>query len=192
MAGLTEIITDPLFRLPFVTGLLLAVVLPPLGSLLMLREEWLAALGLAHIAAAGALLGLAAGLPAVIGGTAGALAGGAAKSASRARGNAAYAFMILAGWTAMLLVASNTAMGDSLGHALIDGQLYFAGAPDLTAAVTLALVAAAALPRLSHRLLRARFFPRFEQANALPAWRWHLGLDLLAAAGMAGATATLG
>ena len=34
---------DPLFRLPFLTGLALACVLPALGALLMLREEWLAA-----------------------------------------------------------------------------------------------------------------------------------------------------
>ena len=40
-------------------------------------------------------------------------------------------------------------------------------------------------------LLRARFFPRFERANALPAWRWHLGPGLLAATGMAVGTATL-
>jgi zinc transport system permease protein len=192
MAGLTEILMDPLFRLPFTTGLLLAVVLAPLGGLLMLREEWLAALGFAHIAAASALLGLAAGLPAVIGGATGALVGGAVKATSRARGNAAYAFMILTGWAAMLLVAANTALGDSLAHALIDGQLYFADTLDLAAAATLVLAAAAALPWLSQRLLRARFFPRFEQANALPAWRWHLGLDLLAAAGMAVGTATLG
>lgn len=42
------------------------------------------------------------------------------------------------------------------------------------------------------RLLRARFFPRYESANRLPAWRWHLGFDLLAALGMAVGTATLG
>ena len=58
-----EIFADPLFRLPFVAGLLIAAVLPVLGALLMLRDEWLAALGLAHLAAAGALLGLAVGAP---------------------------------------------------------------------------------------------------------------------------------
>jgi zinc transport system permease protein len=167
-------------------------VLPPLGSLLMLREEWLAALGLAHLAAAGALLGLAAGMPAVIGGTTGALLGGGAKATLRARGNAAYGFMILIGWAAMLLVAANTALGDSLGHAIIDGQLYFAATVDLSAALMLAILCAALVPWLSGKLVRARFFPRFEQANALPAWRWHLGTDLLAAASMAVGTATLG
>jgi zinc transport system permease protein len=192
MEGFTEVLLDPLFRVPFVTGLLLAAVLPLLGALLMLREEWLAALGLAHLAAASALLGLGAGIPAVIGATAGALAGGAAKAALRARGNAAYGFMILVGWAATLLVAANSAIGDSLGHAMIDGQLYFAATLDLSAALLLAALSVALLPWLSGRLLRARFFPRFEQANALPAWRWHLSMDLLAAAGMAVATATIG
>jgi zinc transport system permease protein len=192
MEDITTIVLDPLFRVPFVTGLLLAAVLPLLGSLLTLREEWLAALGLAHLAAAGALLGLAVGAPAVIGGSAGALAGGATKTALGARGNAAYGFMILVGWAAMLLVAANTAMGDSLGHAMIDGQLYFASPVDLTAALILAASSAALLPWLSGKLVRARFFPRFEHANALPAWRWHLCMDLLAAAAMAVGTATLG
>lgn len=189
---LPPILLDPLFRVPLVTGLLLAVILPVLGALLMLREEWLAALGLAHLAAASALLGMAAGAPAVLGGTAGALTGGAVKAGLGARGNAAYGFMILIGWSAMMLVAANTAIGDSLGRALVDGQLYFAGAIDLSAASVLTVLVAILLPWLSHKLLRARFFPRFERANALPAWRWHLSMDLLAAAGMAIGTATLG
>lgn len=192
MESMTALVFDPLFRVPFITGLLLVAVLPLLGSLLMLREEWLAALGLAHLAAASALLGLAAGAPAVIGGAAGALVGGGAKTALGARGNAAYGFMILVGWAAMLLVAANTAIGDSLGRAMIDGQLYFAAPVDLSAALILTILSAALLPWLSGKLLRARFFPRFEQANALPAWRWHLCMDLLAAAGMAVGTATLG
>ena len=192
MESMTALVFDPLFRVPFITGLLLAAILPLLGALLMLREEWLAALGLAHLAAAGALLGLAVGVPAVIGGAAGALVGGAAKTALRARGNAAYGFMILIGWAAMLLVAANTAIGDSLGQAMIDGQLYFAAPIDLSAALILTIMSAALLPWLSGKLLRARFFPRFEQANQLPAWRWHLCMDLLAAAGMAVGTATLG
>ncbi len=186
------VLLDPLFQVPFVTGLLLAAVLPLLGSLLTLREEWLAALGLAHLAAASALLGLAAGLPAVIGGSVGALAGGAAKALFQARGNAAYGFMILIGWSAMLLVAANTAVGNSLGQALIDGQLYFAGTIDLSAAIALIVLSSVALPWFSQRLLRAMFFPRFERANRLPAWQWHLGMDLLAAVGIAVGTATLG
>lgn len=187
-----DLALDPLFRLPFVTGLLLAGLLPVLGALLTLRQEWLAALGLAHLAAASALLGLAVGFPAVLGGTLGALAAGAVKALLRARGNAAYAFMILIGWSAMLLVAANSAVGDSLGHALIDGQLYFAGLIELMMSVLLVVIAIRALPWLMPLILRASFFPRFETANGLPAWRWRLGLDLLTAASLAVGTATLG
>ena len=132
-----EVFADPLFRLPFVAGLLIAGVLPVLGVLLMLRDEWLAALGLAHLAAAGALLGLAVGAPAVLGASLGALGGGALKSIGRARGNTAYGFMILIGWSALLLAAANTSAGDALGHAVMDGQLYFAGWTELAAAVLL-------------------------------------------------------
>lgn len=183
---------DPLFRVPFLTGLLLAGALPVLGALLLLRDEWLAALGLAHLAAASALLGLAGGLPLVLGGSAGALLGATGKNLLRARGNRVYGFMILGGWSSLLLVAANTALGESLSHALIDGQLYFAGATELAAAILLVLLAALALPWLTPRLLRARFFPRYETANGLPAWHWHLGFDLLVALGMALGMATLG
>ncbi|WP_295882655.1 metal ABC transporter permease [uncultured Thiohalocapsa sp.] len=187
-----SLLSDPIFRLPFVVGLLLAIVLPLLGALLMLRDEWLAALGYAHLAAAGALLGLAFGLPALLGGVAAAGAGAAAKGAGGARGNAFYGFMILGGWAALLLLAANTGLGEQLGHALIEGQLYFAGPTDLMGAILLALVAGAGLPWLMPRLLRARLLPQHEVANALPARRWHLGFDLLAAAGMAVGTASLG
>lgn len=187
-----NLILDPLFRIPFVTGLLLAAILPVLGTLLLLRDEWLAALGLAHLAAAAALLGLAAGLPLVLGGSAGALLGALAKGTLRTRGNVTYGFMILGGWSALLLVAANTTLGDSLSLALVDGQLYFAGPIELTAATLLAALAALALPWLSPRLVRARFFPRYEIANRLPAWRWHLGFDGLVAVGLAVGIATLG
>ncbi len=187
-----SLILDPLFRVPFLTGLLLAATLPVLGTLLLLREEWLAALGLAHLAAAAALLGLAAGLPLVLGGSAGALLGALAKGALGVQGNTTYGFMILGGWSALLLVAANTALGASLSHALIDGQLYFSGRTELAAATLLAALAALALPWLTPRLLRARFFPHHETANGLPAWRWHLGFDGLAALGLAVGIATLG
>jgi zinc/manganese transport system permease protein len=187
-----DLVFDPLFRLPLLTGLAIALVLPPIGALLMLRDEWLAALGLAHLAAASALLGLAVGVPAVLGGPLGAIAGGAVKALSRARGNLAYGFMILFGWSALFLIAANTSLGSTLGHALVDGQLYFAGALELTAALLLAAIALAALPRLMPYLMRARFFPQHEHANRLPARRWHLSFDLLTALGMAIGTATVG
>ncbi|HKJ70755.1 MAG TPA: metal ABC transporter permease [Gammaproteobacteria bacterium] len=184
--------TDPLFRVPLAAGAVAAAVLPLLGALLRLREEWLAALGLAHIAAAGALAGLGVGVPAAAGGAAAAGVAAALKTFAAARGNTAYAVMILLGWSATLVLAANTPLGESLAHAMVDGQLYFAGWADLGGLLAFAAVTLAALPWLMHRLVRARFFPEHERANRLPAWRWHLGFDLLVAAGMALGTATVG
>jgi zinc transport system permease protein len=185
-------LTDPIFRLPLIVGLLLACVLPLLGAVLMLRGEWLAALGFAHLAAAGTLLGLAIGLPALAGGVGAAAGGAVVKGLGRVSGNTAYGFMILGGWAALLLIAANSGQGEKLGQALIEGQLYFAGPADLAGAVLLAVISAMALPWLMPRLLRARLLPHDEAANGLPAWRWHLGFDLLAAGGMAVATASMG
>ena len=185
-------LTDPIFRLPLAVGLLLACVLPLLGALLMLRDEWLAALGFAHLAAAGALMGLAIGLPALFGGLAAAAGGALAKGVGRVSGNATFGFMILAGWAVLLLVAANSGQGEQLGHALVEGQLYFAGPMDLGGAVLLVLLCIVALPWLTPRLLRARLFPQYDPANRLPSRRWHLGFDLLAAAGMAVGTASMG
>ncbi len=187
-----EALIDPLFQTPLLVGLLLAAVLPLLGALLRLRNEWLAALGLAHLSGASALVGLAFGIPAVAGAPMGAALGALLKTFGRFRGNTIYAVMILVGWSGTLLVAANTALGSSMGHALIEGQLYFAGRVQLTAAVLLTLSSIAALPWLMPRLIRAEFFPGHEQANRLPAWRWHLVFDLLAATGMAIGTGTVG
>ena len=45
-----ELAFDPLFRMPFLVGLIMSAILPLLGNLLRLRDEWLAALGLAYLA----------------------------------------------------------------------------------------------------------------------------------------------
>jgi zinc transport system permease protein len=115
-----------------------------------------------------------------------------AKALLRARGNLTYGAMMLLGWSALTLVAANSHLGEALGHALVDGQLYFAGPAELLAALGLAALAGLTLPWLAPRLLRARIFPRHDRANRLPAWRWHLGFDALLAFGAATATATLG
>jgi len=52
-----DLLLDPLFRIPLLTGLLAAVLLPLLGALLHAREEWLAALGVAHVTASAQLAG---------------------------------------------------------------------------------------------------------------------------------------
>ena len=187
-----DLLLDPLFRIPFLVGLALALALPALGLVLRLRDEWLAALGLAHLAGASGLLGLAAGLPVVLGAPLGALAGALFKSLGRFSGNTVYALMILVGWATTLLIASNSSLGSIMGHALIEGQLYFVGTVHLAAATTIALLTAIALPWLMPRLVRARLFPGYELANKLPARQWHLGFDVLAALGMAVGAGSLG
>lgn len=182
---------DPLFRVPFAAGLLLALVLPIVGVLLRLRDEWLAALGLAHLAGAGGLVGLAAGIPAVLGAPLGALAGALLKSFGRFRGNTVYALMILAGWSATLLIAANSALGSAMGHALVEGQLYFAGSAHLTSALVYTAFAIALLPWMVPVLVRARLFPGLGTPGQRPA-RWHLGFDVLVALSMAIGTGTLG
>lgn len=181
-----------LFLLPFLAGLPLAVLLPLLGVLLRLRDEWLATLGLAHLATASALAGLAAGLPVVWGAPLGAVAGALLKYFGGQRSNSAYGLMILAGWAATLLIAANSALGDALAHGVVDGQLYFAGPREVIVSVITALLGLHLLSWLTPRLIRARLLPTHEAANRLPAWRWHLGFDLLVALAVAVAIATLG
>jgi ABC-type Mn2+/Zn2+ transport system permease subunit len=85
-----------------------------------------------------------------------------------------------------------SALGLALGHALVEGQLYFARGPHLLAAALLFVIAVTVVPLLSRRLARSRLFPIHDLANRLPAWRWHLSFDVLAALAMAVGTATVG
>lgn len=183
---------DSLFILPFAAGLAVAVLLPLVGNLLRLRDEWLATLGFAHLAAASALVGMAFALPAIWGAPLGALAGAGLKHFSGIRGHSAYGLMILAGWSLGLLVAANTALGGALAHGMVDGQLYFAGWREFGVDLALLLLALPLVRWLTPRLIAARLFPAHEVANRLPAWRWHLGFDALAAVAVATATATVG
>lgn len=192
MHAFFELLFDPLFRVPLFVGLVAATVLPLLGCYLRLRNEWLAALGLAHIAAACHLFGMALHAPLLLSGAGGALAAVALKQLLKREGNGGYALMMLGGWAALYLIAANTALGESLSHALSDGQLYFANADQLIAlgiggGITLAL-----MPWWNRRLLRACFFPAHEAANKLPAWRWHLSFDLAVALLLALATGAIG
>lgn len=181
-----------LFLLPFLAGLPLALSLPLLGNLLRLRDEWLATLGLAHLSTATGLGGMALSLPMVLSAPLGALTGALLKFYTGGRSNSAYAFMILTGWAATLLIAANTVLGHTLAHAVVDGQLYFAGRRELTATWFTAILSLLLLPWLTPRLVRARLFPQHETANRLPAWRWHLTFDVTVALTVAAATATLG
>ena len=183
---------DSLFTVPFFAGLTLAGLLPVVGNLLRLRDEWLATLGFAHLATAGVLLGMALHLPPFAGALLGALTGAGVKHAGGGRSNSAYGLMILAGWSLTLMVAANTTLGDALAHALIDGQLYFAGPRELIVDVVVAVVGVAALRGMTPHLIVARLFPDRERTHEPRAWRWHLGFDVLAATTIAAGTATFG
>ena len=183
-----------LFLLPFLTGLCLALILPVLGCFLRLRDEWLAALAYAHVAAAGALLALVGGLSPAFGGMAAAALAGAGKRvfARRLAGGAAFALLLLAGWAVTVLLAANQPLAERLGHALFDGQLYFSGGVQLALVAPWALFAGAMLFMLSRHLLLARVYPDYFQARHLRAWPVMLGFDLIAALTLALATMTMG
>jgi zinc transport system permease protein len=183
-----------LFLIPFLTGLAFAVLLPVLGCYLRLRDEWLAALAYSHVAAAGALLALVAGMAPVLGGLASAALAGAARRlfARRLSGGAGDALLLLGGWAIAILLAANAPMAERLGHALFDGQLYFAGSAQLWPVAIGAIVAMFALRALSSRLLLARVYPDLFRLRGLSAWPIQVGFDLMAALGLALATMSLG
>jgi hypothetical protein len=95
-----DLLVDPLFRVPFLTGLLLAGLLPLIGMYLRLRGEWLAALAFAQMASAGALLAMVLGWPMLAGGAMAALLASLAKGLAAAAGANAYALMMLLAWGA--------------------------------------------------------------------------------------------
>ena len=187
-----QLLFDPLFRIPLIVGLLASILLPLLGALLHAREEWLAALGIAHVTAAAQLVGAALGLPLLASGALGAIIAVAAKQLTAQQGNLGYGLLMLAGWCVLYLVAANSALGESLAHALSDGQIFLVGKDQLIAMLLVAVPFLGCLSWWSQRLLRARFFTGYEQANKLPAWRWHLSFDLLAALLLAFSTASMG
>lgn len=187
-----EELFDPIFLLPFVNGLVLAVLLPLLGAWIRLREEWLAALGLAQVAAAGVVVG------AVFVEPVGLLALGAAALAAAAKGflghagNDIYAVMILLGWAVTLIGASFAAHGDEIGRALVQGQIYFTGQGHLLGILAAAFLAALLLPWLSPRLLMGRFFPDHFRANGIVSSRHDLVFDVLVAVTLALSAAAIG
>jgi zinc/manganese transport system permease protein len=183
-----------LFLLPFLTGLCLALVLPALGCFLRLRDEWLAALAYAHVAAAGALLALVGGVAPAIGGMLAAALAGAGKRlfARRLAGGAAFALLLLAGWAVAVLLAANQPLAERLGHSLFDGQLYFSDVAQLALVAPWAAFAGAALFVLSRHLLLARVYPDYFRARHLRTWPVVLGFDLVAALTLALATMSMG
>jgi zinc/manganese transport system permease protein len=185
-------IFDPMFRLPLLTGLIFAALLPMLGMYLRLREEWLAALAFAQVAAAGSLAGAILGLPPQAGALACTCTAAAFKGWIAKTGNNGYALLMITGWAAAILMLANVPIAEHLGHALFDGQLYFTGVAHLAFGGVFLVVVTAILPWLSGKLLLERMFPDFFQASGLSAWKFHLVFDLLVAAGLALATASVG
>jgi zinc transport system permease protein len=183
---------DRMFLLPFLNGLLLAILLPLLGAWIRLREEWLAALGLAQVAAAGVVVGAIFVEPVGLVALAAAALAAAAKALLGRAGNDSYAVMILFGWAVALIGASFAAHGDELGRALVQGQIYFTGAGHLQGIVALAAVSAVLLPWLSPRLLIGRFFPDHFRANGMPNPHHDVVFDVLVAITLALSATAIG
>ena len=191
-----ELLFDPLFLWPCLTGLVFALLLPLCGAYLRLRGEWLAALSYAQMAAAGGLGAMALGWPLALGGPAAAFLAAGVKNvfeeaAESVRG-AAYAMLLLAGWGVAVLLAANLPLAERLGHALSDGQLYFTDQGHFFAALGALAVALPALAGLSRPLLLSHFYPDFYRARGRSARRLHLAFDLLVAGVLALATTGIG
>lgn len=184
---------DPLFALPFLNGLMLAVALPIVGAYLRLRGEWLAALAIGQAAAAGIVITASFGLPVAVGAVVAATLAAPLKTLlGREGGDDTYALMLLAGWSAALLMAANTAHGQELAQAMLQGQIYFTGAPHLAAIVAVVLVLAVLLPWVSPRILLGRFFPEHFAANGIANPRHALIFDMIVAATVALSASVVG
>ena len=190
--GSLELLVDPLFRMGFLSGLVVALVTPAVGLYLRLRGEWLAALALAQVAGAGGVLAALVAVPPMAGAVACALVAVAAKGTCYRAGNDAYAVLILLGWSAMLIGGELSHSGHMVGRSLMDGQLYFATWVNLATALGVAVVVIAALPLLSRRLLRDQLFPGHDRANGRAVWPVTLGFDLVAALTIAVAATSVG
>lgn len=187
-----DLVFDPLFRVPFANGLLLALVLPLLGSYVRLRNEWLAALGLAQVTAAGGVVAVLLGVHPLAGAVGAAVVAAGVKGRTERSGNDIYAVLLFFGWSAALLGAANSVRGEELSHALLDGQLYFTTWANLGGALAIVAAVAAAAPWLSKKLLLEHFFPEHLAANRQAPWRLHLVFDLLVALSVALATESIG
>jgi zinc transport system permease protein len=187
------VLFDRLFLLPFLNGLLLAIVMGLLGPYSRLRGEWLASLGVAQAAGAGLLLGTFVDA----GGTLGALLAAAVAAIAKAlggrrSGNDAYAVMLLVGWSAALLMAANTARGEDLSRALLEGQLYFTGRSQLWGIAVLLALVVAMVRQLSGQWLLGCLLPDRLVGDRRVAVRYDLVFDVLVAISLALAATVVG
>ncbi len=184
---------DPLFFLPFVNGLLLAIALPVVGAYSRLRGEWLASLAIGQAAAAGIAIGTTVGLPVAASALLAALLTAPVKTRlGRHDGDDTYAWLLLAAWSLAILVAANTTHGHDLAQALLQGQIYFTGGPQFLAIGAAVVALSALLPWMSTRLLRGRFFPEHFAANGVIHPPHDFIFDVLVAITVALAAAVVG
>lgn len=175
-----ELLLDPMFRMPFFSGLLLAPLAALLGVYLRLRTEWLAALAYTQLAAAGGMLAVVLHLPVLAGALTAAVLTAGAKGLSGRTGNDHFALAFLLAWGVTLLLAGFSHHGSHMGTALLDGQLYFTGPAHLTAGLLLALAITLLLPWLHRPLLLGRLYPDHFDLNQQRGWHYGLMFDLLA------------
>jgi zinc/manganese transport system permease protein len=183
---------DPMFRVPLVTGLLLALALPLLGAGLRIREQWLSSLGIAQMAAAGGVAGALLHGPVILFALLGAAVGGLARAVTGHMRNEHYAVMLLGGWAAVMLLAMHGHHASATATELLNGQLYFTGLPHLLGAVALVVALLASGGWLTPRLLTARLFPDHYTANRQPAWPHELCFEALVVAGVVLGITTMG
>jgi zinc/manganese transport system permease protein len=183
---------DPLFRLPLVTGLLLAVALPLLGAGLRLRRQWLASLGVAQMAAAGGVAGALLHAPVLLMALLGAALAGLVRTLARPARNEHYVVMLLGGWAAVLLLSVHGHHAAAASEQLLNGQLYFTALPHLLGAGALVGALAVVGPWLTPRLLIARLFPDHFAANRQPVWPHELAFEALLVAAVVLGIGTMG
>jgi zinc transport system permease protein len=187
------VLFDRLFLMPFLNGLLLAIVLAVLGPYSRMRGEWLASLGVAQAAGAGLLLGASVGSGATLGALLAAAVAAIAKALlGRRSGNDAYVIMLLVGWSSALLLAANIVRGEDLSHALLEGQLYFTGRSQLWSLVALLAVVIAIVKLLSPQLLLGCLLPDRLVGDRRPAARYDIVFDVVVATSLALAATIVG
>ena len=183
---------DPLFRLPLATALVLAAALPLIGAGLRLREQWLSSLGVAQMAAAGGVAGALLHAPLMLSALLGAALGGAARAFVGRSRNEHYAVLLLAGWSAVILLALQDHHAGNTAMQLLNGQVYFIALPHLVGAIVLVAALLASGRWLARRLLLARLYPDHFQANRQPAWPHELCFEALVIAGVVLGISTMG
>lgn len=185
-----ELLFDPLFRLPFINGLLLTGLVAWVGVYLRFRGEWLSALGYAQLSGAGGVFGAAMYWPMMPFAIAAALIAAGTKALLRRSGNDFFAITIVLGYALALIMAANSSQGEMAARAMLDGQLYFTGTGHLIGAGLLLATGSVLLWRLAAPLLRAGFFPDWYSARTVRLI--HLAFDFFTVVVIAVAVTAMG